>query len=520
MRHLRRGLLAVFLVGLLSTALCSFLACSGGSHGGKKTGTISGTVEGTTVIAVDSSGDIVSEDDTTGKTPDANGHYAFTLSRIPVGVDVKVYLVEGGIYPMYFDSTGDGLPDTNVFSFTSPARVDLGFVTTDVAEEYSGIAIPETNPTDTSGVNAGTEDTSIPMSINEPDTSDLSLKKLLSNGFDALMDGWVLKANHYFKAAESLAGAATSNDADTARFLYALTRIAALGFDTYSDGNSTDMNTLGDILDRLGCVALDAARANFEAISCAEPLPDDAPTGQEMQDFLYNVVRPEIEGSIANLEAVSEAFNKTWAVPFDHTTVESDYGDVLVFKAAAEAILGQLLIQYAYDLDADIDETVNNDQQTIEAFLIENDAFGTLRDGFATYLDLAKAYAEDALDDLDAAIVWIQEETDPQGNDLINLADETPQDIEEARQSIVVAKQCLYDRCTVDDNDTTDPSDDVVLDASKFLAGIDLNTLFPPFTGDDVSGLFPKPFLEGTIVQGLDLNEDIDPEDGIPDVFQ
>jgi len=519
MRHLRRGVLAVFLGGLLSGALFLFFACSGGGHSSKKNGTISGTVEGTTIIAVDSNGDIISEDDTAGKTPDANGNYAFTLSRIPVGVDVKVYLVEGGIYPMYFDSTADGLPDTNVFSLASAVTVRLGFVATNVAEEYEGMAIPENNPTLTSGVSGGTEDTSIPPAINEPDTSGLSLKDLLSNGFDALMDAWVLRANHYFKAAESLAGTATSNDADTARFSYALTRIAALGFDTYSDGDSSDMNKLGDILDRLGCDDLDAARASFEAISCAEPLPDDSPTGGEIQEFLYNVVRPEIEGAIANLEAVSEAFNTTWAVPFDNTTVESDYGDVLIFKAAAEAALGEILIQYAYDLDADLDDTLNN-AKTTEGFLLENEAFGTLTDVIATYLSLAKTYTEDALDDLDAAIVWIQAETDPQGNDLVNLADVTPEEITDARQSIAVAKQCLYGECTVDDNDTGDTSDDVVLDASKFFEGINLRALLPPFSGDDASGLFPEATMGGTIVQGLDLNEDMDPEDGIPDILQ
>jgi hypothetical protein len=73
----------------------------------------------------------------------------------------------------------------------------------------------------------------------------------------------------------------------------------------------------------------------------------------------------------------------------------------------------------------------------------------------------------------------------------------------------------------VDDNDTpADTSDDVVVDVTGFFQGIDLRALLPPFAGDDVSGLFPDATLAGTIIQGLSLNEDLDPEDGIPDVLQ
>ena len=62
-------------------------------------------------------------------------------------------------------------------------------------------------------------------------------------------DGWGLRAKTYFEAAEALAGSNISNDADTARFFYALSRVAALGFNTYTDGNPTNgLNTLGDIL--------------------------------------------------------------------------------------------------------------------------------------------------------------------------------------------------------------------------------------------------------------------------------
>ncbi len=522
MRHRRESSL-VFFVLLVATSvlLCGCGGDGGGNgHDGNQTGTISGSVSGTTIIAVDSDGDIVAEDDTTGKASDANGNYPFTLTSIPVGVNVKVYLIHGGFYPVYFDSTGDDLPDTNVFSLGSAVTVNLGFVRTQWGEK-GATAIPEKSPTQTEGVSAGTEDRSIPPSVNQPDTTGLSLNKVLSKGFDALEDGWVLRAKGHFEAAESLAGTATSNEADTARFFYALTRIAALGFDTYSDQDPSDMSRLGDILDRVGCDPADTIRANLDPIFCPAPMPNDSPTGREIQDALYNVVRPELEAAITNLEGVSESFNTTWTEPFDGTRVESDYGDVLFFNAAVKAALTSILIQYANDLDADLDATANSADMTIEEFLDDNPSLLTPAVGYADLLNIAEGYTREALDELDAAIIWMdQTETDPQANDFINLADVTPEEIADAHEYLAAAKLCLDGPCTVDDNGTPfETSDDVVLDLSRVFEGVDLSAQLPPFT-DDVPGYFPDPTLGGIIVQGVDINEDVDPEDGIPDVLE
>ena len=176
----------------------------------------------------------------------------YTLTGIPIGSDVRIYIVEnGGIFPLYFDGDGGGNPDTNVFSLSSDTVVRLGFVDTN-SEGQDGRAIPENNPADNPSVAAKAEVTEIPDSLNQPDTSGLTLRQLNSRGLEALKDAWVLRAKTYFEAAEDLAGNSISNDADTARFFYALTRIAALWFDTYSDGIANNgLNTLGDILDRV-----------------------------------------------------------------------------------------------------------------------------------------------------------------------------------------------------------------------------------------------------------------------------
>lgn len=101
---------------------------TGGKTESGETGTISGSVSGTTIVAVNESEDIVASDDTTGKTPDLNGNYSFTLTGIPVGQNIRVYLVRAVIYPVYFDINGDSVSDTNVFSLTSSVTIDLGFV--------------------------------------------------------------------------------------------------------------------------------------------------------------------------------------------------------------------------------------------------------------------------------------------------------------------------------------------------------------------------------------------------------
>jgi len=482
-------------------------------------GTISGSVSGTTVVAVNENGDIVDWDDTIGKTPDANGNYPFILT-VRVGEKIRVYVITRlGIYPMYFDRNGDGIPDTNVFSLTSATAVDLGFVDTDF-EEQEGKAIPQNSPTNVPGVIGRKPNPTIPSSLMAADTTGLSLSELLTRGFDALKDGLVLQARDYFGAAGALLdGSEDPNDADTAWFFYALARVAALGFDTYSDGKAGDMNKLGDILDRFGFDKSDIARANVDAIILPEPLPTDSPDGSDIQDFLYTVVRPVLMAAVGNLDNISNSFNRSWIEPLGGETVESDYGDVLFFRALLKGTLASISIQRAYNLNADIDKTVNK-EKTIEQFLDENPDFLTLSD--LDKLTEAKGYlTTSALDDLDAAIDWMQAETDDQTDDFINLADVTESEIAETKADIVDAKGSLDEPTLILDNDD-DPANDFTLDLSLFFAGLDFRTpnLLPPYTGNEPSGYFPDPAFEGIIGPEIDLNEDTDPADGIPDILQ
>ncbi|MBE9504989.1 MAG: hypothetical protein IME96_12520 [Proteobacteria bacterium] len=316
-----------------------------------------------------------------------------------------------------------------------------------------------------------------------------------------------------------MAGSDTSNDADTARFFYALTRVAAVGFDTYGDGVA-DNNSLGGILDGFGSPSDDTKRSNFEAISFPETLPADSPTGSDLQSFLYDAVRPEIEGAIDNLDAISEDFSKQWTEPFNNETVESDYGDVLFFRATFKGVLATIYTQNAYNLDADIDEAVNNDDKTTESFLNDESNFLALSTSFGSDLIGAKNNFDSALEDLDNAIERMQSESDPQEDDFINLGDSTNAEIDQALYYIGKVQDSLIGPTTITDQE--DPANAFTLDMSVFFAGLDFRSpnLLPPFSADDPAGLFPDPTFDGTFGAGIDLNEDIDPADGIPDILQ
>jgi len=490
------------------------------------TGEISGSVSGTTVIAV-ADGDIVASEDTSGRIPDVdkdgdliNESFSFTLQDIPLGFDIRIYLVsKGEIFPLYYDSNGDGTPDTNVFLLTSEASVNLGFIDTNYAGQ-DGRAIPLNDPTDNVDVTAGAEATDFPVSLNQPDTSGLTLSQLITEGLDAVKDGWVLRAKAYFAAAEALAGVAMSNDADTARFFYALTRVAALGANSYSDGiPGNGLNMLGDILDAFGCPTEDASRSTIDGFSIPDPLPGNSPDATALQSFLYNVVRPELSGALSNLGAVSQAFNREWTEPNNDEIVESDFGDVLFFKAAFEAVLADIFVKNAYTLNGDIDDIQNNAKTSQQVLADEPDLL-KLSAAPSGDLNSAKIAFDASLFDFDAAIVWMNSEADFQNDDFVNLRDSTAEEINQARADIADARNSLNGQTVVNDN--RDPADGFELDMSVFFDGLDLRSpnLLPAFVDNDPTGLFPDPTFDGMFGAGININEDNNPNNGTADILQ
>jgi hypothetical protein len=506
-------------------------ACGGGGGGGgdssiaaTPTTTISGAVAGTTIIAVDSSGDIVATADTAGRTRDVDTDsdgifdaFSFNLTGIPLAEDIRIYLVSGGgIYPMYFDTDNDGVSDSNVFALTADTggAIALGFI--NVTDEI-GRAIPSINPAETDGVSGSGELASIPATVNQPPTANLSVAELNTKGNDALASGWVLGAKTYYQAAVNLAGSNADNDADTARFMLALTRVAALGFDTLSDGNTQDMDRLGDLLDLFG-VEDGPGRANWELMVTPDTLNDNSPTGNEVRDFFYNVVKPELQAAVANLDAVSSSFESTLTDSFDQNSLlEVDKGDALFFAGLFNSMLAEMAIQRAYNLDGDIDNPFNNEANndpaldpSIESFLNANQDFLKLAD--ATKLAEAKASVSAALGDMDGAIDSILAETDDQTDDMITI---------DATVNTVEIKTWISETQASINGDSPNIGQ-VALNLQLFFDnGVDIRNQLPTFSGNNASSNFIDPTAGGVIddTVAIDLNEDSN-ADGIPDIAQ
>ena len=150
----------VIVQSLAFAGLVLFLsACTESGSGGGTTPTaqtgasISGTVSGTRIVAVNTSDQIVAEDDTAGRTPNVLGQFSWSLGDLPVGTDIRLFFITGGnVYPLYF-----GTPSSNVFAVNAPGSITLGHVTT-----AGNQATPQTPPT---GVTPGPANPTPPPSV-------------------------------------------------------------------------------------------------------------------------------------------------------------------------------------------------------------------------------------------------------------------------------------------------------------------------------------------------------------------
>lgn len=135
-------------------AACPQSTGSGGTTPTAQTGaSMSGTVSGTRIVAVNSSDQIVAEDDTAGRTPNTQGRFSWQLQNLPTGTNLRIFFLTGGnVYPMYF-----GNPSSNVFAINGPGTIVLGHVTT-----AGNQATPETPP---SGVTPGPANNTVPPAV-------------------------------------------------------------------------------------------------------------------------------------------------------------------------------------------------------------------------------------------------------------------------------------------------------------------------------------------------------------------
>ena len=93
------------------------------------------------------------QDDTAGRTPNAQGQYAWSLGNLPIGTNLRLFFITGGtVYPMYF-----GNPSSNVFAVNAAGSINLGHVTTVGTQ-----ATPQIPP---SGVTPGPANPNLPASV-------------------------------------------------------------------------------------------------------------------------------------------------------------------------------------------------------------------------------------------------------------------------------------------------------------------------------------------------------------------
>lgn len=355
-----------------------------------------------------------------------------------------------------------------------------------------------------------------------------SATDLIAQGLEALTRGtyadYVLARNLFQQAVAIVtANGQQDNEAATAHFFYAITRVGALAAELPSDGAANGLNTVGDFLDAFGFAP--NPRTTYSGLMAPMTFPPTSPTAEDVRLFLATRVRQELEGAIDNLNQIPPSFQSQWSfndvAPGKLVATESDFGDVLAIRGAFRGVLAGVIIMTSYDLGDDIATQLNDPGRTLENILLANPNAGNHVD--TSSLPAAQTQLSTGIDDIVAAINFIQAESDPQDDDLINLASLPAGDVNEFLSESSTYKSALTGLVT------TQASDGSM--ASLFLPdffdadGVDLRPFAPPVVGDDPAGLFQNNpfspvyfgFTPGT---HADPNLDVNPADGIPDILQ
>ncbi len=471
--------------------------------------TVSGRLLGDGVlVAVDQDGNLFTSTGTEQVPPRMltleESESAFLLA-LPSGATYRFYLlVDGAMYPLY-----DG--PANRFEFAGAVVLDLGLV--NLAD---GRALAQNPPGSAPGVQPAGEDQTAP-SLEDPGLVRLGLPELVSRGVQALLERNFLLARAYLGAAARLAGETQSQDADAARFFYALSRTAALGQEVYSDGVDDGLNDLGDFLDASGFDT--TRRSSLNGLLPPDTLPATTPTGEDARQFLAGRVCAEVDGALQDLGRVSPSFQRVVSLEGDLGTLtdyECDYGDVLALQAGYRTVRANLLILTSYDLGGGVSDLVNADNLWVETFMASWP--NALNHRNLAQLPAAREALDQALVDFQSAIDHILAEADPQADDLLNLPD--PDQAREFRGRLDTWRQALTQPVLL-----RDPQGNTAnLDLTRFFDadGLALRDFLFPFDGDEPAGLFQgNPF--GDVYAGyapggpFDPNRDED-EDGRPDL--
>lgn len=369
----------------------------------------------------------------------------------------------------------------------------------------------------------------------------------------------VLEAANRFSAAAALLDAdtgASEADRSRARFYGAIARVALLA-QPYSDGSADGLQDLGDLLDGFGLGGSRTQRSNldtFDMETCEtvqygpyytveecrlKDLSPTSPRSGELQTFLFQQARPALLGAIALLDGVGAGFSDR--IVHDGTSVELDGTDAAFVKGFAAAMLAKIHLQRGYQLDVDIDDLLAREGYDAAAFAADHPLFLTLVDAAA--LPDARTHALASVAALNTAVARLKAETDDQSDDLIALgetqctwggppyytyactttynAPDTIAEIEDVLAKIDAALRAEGNH-TISLGTVEEPFD-VLVNADKLFAGVDLRAAMPTVWNAGALGDRPGPFVDPTfggllVSLPFDLNEDLD-GDGSPDVF-
>jgi len=303
-----------------------------------------------------------------------------------------------------------------------------------------------------------------------------------------------------------------------ANFFLAISRILALMDNTAAYVPGLPVDNLRELLDLFGVSASGRDIFHWTAEFTKDgtgkrTIPNGAPSGPAIQQFLTSVVIPEINSAVGNLSVLTSTFNTilTAAETGDNRSIEVDYGDVLILKSALYTAKAFILFLCSYDLDADPIRLV----EAIKSKL--SNLHSNLFDLYPQFLKLLPAgkpgmqAAEDealaAIDQYFAASTFIRGETDSQLDDLVTIdPDELDEEAHLRAQLTEVKQSILSGRTAAFTNQTGTKVWYVNLNhlfGTSAIQPPNIRALIPYFDaeGNIPTGTFPDTTLDGILVE-------------------
>lgn len=286
----------------------------------------------------------------------------------------------------------------------------------------------------------------VPWAIGAVQASEAS-NALVAEGRAIVFQESMITYADIVAANEKFQQALAEDPADpNANLFFAVSRLGAFMLRNSAGG----IHTLPDLLGLFGAATMPGHPLGDDPFSDLPTLygdfnpPSTVPGGETVRNFLAGPLVDEIDGSLANLNAVGSGFTLTLsAEETGDRPVEIDDGDILVLQASLQLLKAAALIVTAYDLDVDLRELMvlgNAGVLKIQKMLDLNPDLLKLRsaDG-AAQLASARASLLAGIDSARAAYDFIADEEDPQDDDLLYFDSYSAQ--QEALESLVDAEE-------------------------------------------------------------------------------